>query len=623
MRLRSALPLFALLAALGLPQRSAAQLAPSFDAQRFVPAGNAHGFLVVPDGSVLPRKRFGFDVLLNFAYRPLQIVSTGQNREDAVIDALFAGHARAGFAPTSWIQVDLKMPIMQFVASGTGLGQLGGNTNGVFSLGDLWLEGRFRVLREDKHVVTVALMPFVTFPTGNPRMYLTSGVPTFGAQASLSRTIWRFRLAGNIGYRFKLGNPGYALLGDRVAADDELFYSAGLGFTIVPDRLDVNLELFGAGLVGPGRSPSVTTAYPGKAGLHSPLEAMVDFRIQLSGGFAAVVGGGWGITRGVGTPGFRVVGGLSFAPFFDRDGDGILDPEDGCPDDPEDVDGFEDDDGCPDIDDDGDGILDVDDGCRLEAEDVDRFEDDDGCPDEDNDGDGILDGADGCPDDAEDADGFEDEDGCPDEDNDGDGVADADDSCPLVPEDIDTWEDDDGCPDEDNDGDGFSDADDLCPLDAENVNDFKDDDGCPDDTIAVLKGDKIVILDKVLFVTAKDVILKRSYPILEAVKKTILDNPQILRVRIEGHTDDRGSDTYNQSLSEKRAAAILRYLIDGGVGADRLESVGYGEARPIDTNKTPDGRERNRRVEFTILEQEQEVEQQGVDLPAQQDKRQD
>jgi len=139
----------------------------------------------------------------------------------------------------------------------------------------------------------------------------------------------------------------------------------------------------------------------------------------------------------------------------------------------------------------------------------------------------------------------------------------------------------------------------------------------------VLKGDKIVILDKVLFVTAKDVILKRSYPILEAVKKTILDNPQILRVRIEGHTDDRGSDTYNQSLSEKRAAAILRYLIDGGVGADRLESVGYGEARPIDTNKTPDGRERNRRVEFTILEQEQEVEQQGVDLPAQQDKRQD
>ncbi|MCO4770094.1 MAG: OmpA family protein [Deltaproteobacteria bacterium] len=612
--------------ALGLlcpPNSALAQPTPSFDSQRYLPAGNTNGFLVVPEAHVLPKLKFGFDVQLNFAYRPLQLLSTNQQREGAVIDALFAGHARVGFAPTDWIQVDLKLPFMQFASTGSGLSQLNGNTAGVFSLGDLWLEGRFRLLREEKHVVSVALMPFVTFPTGNPRMMLSSGVPTFGAQAALSRVIWRFRLAGAIGYRFKLGNPGYLLLGDRVAADDEILYSAGLGFAIVPERLDVNLELFGTGIVGPGRSPGVVTDYPGKGSLHSPLEALVDFRIQLAKGFSAVVGGGWGITTGVGTPAFRVIAGVSYAPSRDRDGDGILDGVDECPEVEEDMDGFEDEDGCPEVDNDEDGVVDGEDGCPLDPEDVDQFEDADGCPDPDNDGDTFLDGVDDCPDAAEDVDQFEDGDGCPDPDNDADGVPDADDACPNAPEDLDTWEDEDGCPDEDNDGDGFLDADDLCPLDAENVNDFKDDDGCPDDTIAVVKDDKIVILDKILFVTAKDVILRRSYPILEAVKNTILDNPRILKVRIEGHTDDRGSDGYNQRLSDQRAAAILRYLIAAGVSAERLESVGYGEVRPIDSNDTADGRERNRRVEFTILEFEKLIEQQGVDLPAREDKRAD
>ena len=102
-------------------------------------------------------------------------------------------------------------------------------------------------------------------------------------------------------------------------------------------------------------------------------------------------------------------------PPGDRDGDGYVDPEDGCPDEPEDFDDFEDEDGCPDVDDDRDGILDVDDQCRLEPEDRDGFEDEDGCPDPDNDGDGFLDPNDDCPDEAEIINGNEDQDGCPDE----------------------------------------------------------------------------------------------------------------------------------------------------------------------------------------------------------------
>jgi len=111
-----------------------------------------------------------------------------------------------------------------------------------------------------------------------------------------------------------------------------------------------------------------------------------------------------------------VLVGVSFSPFInnDPDNDGIKGSADMCANEPEDFDGFEDEDGCPDIDNDGDGILDVIDKCPLEAEDIDGFQDEDGCPDLDNDGDGILDIYDKCPNEAEDIDGVADEDGCPD-----------------------------------------------------------------------------------------------------------------------------------------------------------------------------------------------------------------
>jgi outer membrane protein OmpA-like peptidoglycan-associated protein len=150
----------------------------------------------------------------------------------------------------------------------------------------------------------------------------------------------------------------------------------------------------------------------------------------------------------------------------DRDGDGFLDDVDKCPDDPEDKDDFEDDDGCPDRDNDQDGVFDADtyengrwitkdqkivDGqpldCRNDPEDKDGFEDEDGCPDPDNDQDGILDVDDKCPNDPEDIDQFEDEDGCPDPDNDKDGILDVDDKCPLQPEVFNNIDDEDGCPD--------------------------------------------------------------------------------------------------------------------------------------------------------------------------------
>lgn len=252
----------------------------------------------------------------------------------------------------------------------------------------------------------------------------------------------------------------------------------------------------------------------------------------------------------------------------DRDGDGIVNAIDGCPDEPEDLDGVDDDDGCPDFDDqdsDGDGIANKIDACPKEKEDADGFQDDDGCPDKDNDGDGIADGLDNCPNDAEDADGIDDDDGCPDCDDDKDGVP----ECPK--------------------------ALDKCPGQA-----GPPPDGCPlKYNLVVVTKDKIELKQTVYFDTNKTKIKRVSFALLDEVALALKDNPSIV-VRIEGHTDSQGSDAKNMKLSQGRADAIRIYLMGKGIAAERMTSVGFGETQPIADNRYPAGRAQNRRVEFVI-----------------------
>ena len=166
----------------------------------------------------------------------------------------------------------------------------------------------------------------------------------------------------------------------------------------------------------------------------------------------------------------------------DQDRDGVPDREDNCPLLAEDLDGWRDEDGCPDDDNDEDGIPDVVDRAPNLAEDYDGWEDHDGMPDPDNDGDGLMDWLDDCPDVPEDKDGYKDDDGCPEEfaDRDGDGIEDSQDACPDTPEDLDGFEDGDGCPEEDNDLDGIPDHLDKCPDEPEDYDGVEDEDGCPE-----------------------------------------------------------------------------------------------------------------------------------------------
>jgi outer membrane protein OmpA-like peptidoglycan-associated protein len=222
-------------------------------------------------------------------------------------------------------------------------------------------------------------------------------------------------------------------------------------------------------------------------------------------------------------------------------------------------------------------------------------------PPSDRDGDGIFDDVDACPEEPEDADGFEDSDGCPDPDNDRDSILDDVDECPNEPEDPDEFEDEDGCPDPDNDGDGILDVDDQCPNEAEVVNGVDDQDGCPDEGLIEFVNDRIVLDSRVLFATDRAVVSNRARPILDAIITLWRQHPEWTRVRIEGHADYRGSARYNQRLSERRAANVMRELVRRGMPQEMVESIGYGATRLINRGDSPASLRVNRRVEFVVL----------------------
>ena len=256
----------------------------------------------------------------------------------------------------------------------------------------------------------------------------------------------------------------------------------------------------------------------------------------------------------------------------DTDGDGIYDKYDACPE----VAGLKQFNGCPDTD--GDGIIDGSDACP----DVFGLAALNGCPD--TDGDGIADKDDACPA----VKGLAAFKGCP--DTDGDGVVDASDKCPTVA----GPKDNGGCPVLDADKDGVNDKDDDCPTVAGPASNK----GCPEVTPEVVESLKIQARS-VFFNSGKSTFKvgdAATVSSLDAMRE-ILKNYPNAKFSIEGHTDSDGSDKFNQKLSEDRANAVRNVLIEKGVKAENLTAVGFGESKPIATNKTKAGKAQNRRTE--------------------------
>ena len=236
---------------------------------------------------------------------------------------------------------------------------------------------------------------------------------------------------------------------------------------------------------------------------------------------------------------------------------------------------------------DGDGIIDANDKC-VDEPGVPEYQ---GCPVPDSDGDGILDPDDECVDEP----GVEDYRGCPIPDTDGDGILDPDDECVDEP----GVEDYRGCPIPDTDGDGVLDPDDACVEEPETKNGFEDEDGCPDAVPEKVKKFTGAI-DGIYFDTGKATIKAKSRPKLDAAVSVLKEYPNV-RLEISGHTDSKGNDGYNMELSRRRAEAVKAYFVAAGIGGDRLETRGAGETEPVKSNKSRAGRAANRRIEFKLL----------------------
>lgn len=272
------------------------------------------------------------------------------------------------------------------------------------------------------------------------------------------------------------------------------------------------------------------------------------------------------------TPGLKELQGCP-----DRDGDGITDAEDDCPDDK----GLLEFKGCPDRD--GDKIIDKQDSCP----DTPGIPDFQGCPDRD--GDGTPDKTDVCPD----IPGPKEYKGCP--DRDGDTVLDKDDACPEVAGPVENK----GCPWPDTDKDGFIDKDDKCPT----VPGVKEYFGCPPPPPIKAAEQKIIerAFKSLEFATGKDVIVAKSLPSLNELAKLLKAHEKDWTLKLSGHTDNQGGADANMLLSEKRANAVKRYLVKKGAKAENIITEWFGQTQPIDTNDTPKGRQKNRRVEMKIL----------------------
>ena len=269
------------------------------------------------------------------------------------------------------------------------------------------------------------------------------------------------------------------------------------------------------------------------------------------------------------------------------DKDEVPDHSDSCPNTP--TGALVDSKGCP-LDSDGDGVYDGIDKCPSTpmGTQVNEF----GCPKTkaDSDGDGVIDDNDRCPGTPRGA--RVDEYGCP-VDSDKDQVPDFKDNCPKTPEGC--IVDSDGCP-LDGDGDGVCDGVDQCPNTPSEV-EVKSD-GCPR-VKKLKKGESIRV--RVYFETGKWDITPQGAKDLEGAFQTLKAYPE-MRVEVEGHTDSRGTEQYNRELSIKRAQSVKSWLVSRGIASSRLETIGYGESRPVDTNETPEGRANNRRIEFRCLE---------------------
>ena len=449
-----------------------------------------------------------------------------------------------------WAEVGASLPVVAWQSSNltplTSLGVSGPLAAPVASaaLGDLRLLGKFPVLNAGPRTLLRAGLPVeaavivdLELPTGNGQAFASNGFVATPS-AVITASLGRVRLDAQLGYSFRAA-PGQYL---NLVVPSAFDWGLGAAVELPP------AWRFRAWKAIAEVSGQVPDGYDGSARYALPFGVRAGLRAALTSELSAELGLGSGFGGSFGREVFRAFVAVRWGHLNqDRDGDGVPDDRDRCPD----VPGPAANHGCPEREPAAPAVPEAAPAAPVPAE-----------PEAtaDRDGDGVPDSVDRCPDEK----GPKELEGCP--DTDGDGVPDIDDKCPLE------------------------------PGPAQN-------DGCPlgDEPVVEIQAERLSLRDMIQFDFGRDTIRPESNHILDDIAAILANHPEIALVRIEGHTDIVGSAAYNQGLSERRARAVLNALVARGVASSRLVSAGYGFTRPIATNDTALGRAKNRRVEFVIV----------------------
>ncbi|MGD0042473.1 MAG: OmpA family protein, partial [Isosphaeraceae bacterium] len=428
------------------------------DLQVFRPAADSKGYFTLNGAQILAPLDFSFGLVSTIAWKPLQLqgvaLADPSIKSAVTVNNLITTTLQGALGLIQGdhlgLQVGLVLPIVVLTGSGTPSDARDPSTPNddvahqmdSQGIGDLVIHPKIRLINPSRKKIGVSLLPSMVLPTGDKNHFMGEGQFIFQPSAVVDANWGRYgvlRTAVNVGARIRTKgastfvddpnhfdrpittnwnaatNSGTTVqpnTGQGIKVGNEILAGLGVAWGVVPFRFDLVGEVYGfEGLDSKTIAPdgSQSSMKPGG-------EAIAGIKLYLAANSFFEAGGGYRIMpSSYGAAKGRMFVGFIFEPGVgDRDGDGIKDDVDKCPDDPEDYDGFEDEDGCPDPDNDHDGIPDKVDLCPNDPEDFDGFEDEDGCPDPDNDHDRIPDKLDKCPNEPETYNGFEDEDGCPD-----------------------------------------------------------------------------------------------------------------------------------------------------------------------------------------------------------------
>ncbi len=532
--------------------------------------------------------------MVSYARRPLALVTAtgtpGEMGNDFAIENRVTYDVGGAYALLGWLEVGARLPVYTSTgeaAAGT-VGYAEAPVSGT-ALGDLTLHAkvnawhgggtRHRDGGDDDALSLGGAVSLALLPTATAQQFAGVTSPELRLLALASYAVLpQLVVQANVGAVVRRSAQF-----ENVEEKSGAMWGLGASYRVL-DKLSVSAEVFGEAVPsGVLERPPAGTAMGASATL-ATIEALAGARYQLAPRYQLEVALGRGLDDGIGSPELRLVVGATYTPPMhpaSRRGVILQGPE---------------------ADSDGDGIPDSVDKCPHEPEDRDGYQDDDGCPDPDNDGDGIPDVADRCPNEAEDFDGFEDADGCPDPDNDHDGILDADDHCPNDPEDKDGYQDADGCPDPDNDHDGIPDDVDRCPDQPETINGIQDDDGCPDagDPQVIVRPDRLELRDRVSFIGTK--ISSRSVGLLGQVAAQLKVHLDIARVRIAVHVQPSRDAEADLELTVARAETVREFLVARGVAASRLEAKGFGGTKPLVRPRERGAEQVNERLELVVVD---------------------